>query len=221
VSLLLASLFPPDVVTLAATAADEDESLLTADEAAWLAPMVPARRREFAAGRNAARRALTRLGVAPTGIGRRLEDRDPIWPPGVIGSISHSHGAAAVAVARAGALASLGLDIERSAPLGDELVREVCRDEELAQLRHLPPPAPADWPMLLFCIKEAAYKAWFPLTREPLEFHHMQVLLQPESRRFTARVRHAAFAGLALEGRYGWSEAIVVAGAVGRARRTV
>jgi 4'-phosphopantetheinyl transferase EntD len=109
--------------------------------------------------------------------------------------------------------------VERAGPLGDDIVREICRDDELAALAAAPAPAPSDWPRLIFAIKEAGYKAWFPLTRTPLEFHAMQVRVDPEARRFAATVHHAAAARLGgapwvLEGCYGWNDAVVTAGAV-------
>jgi len=215
---LLATLFPPTVVVEAAGPDDADESQLTREESAWLPPMAPIRRREFTLGRNAARHALRRLGIPAATIGRHPEDRDPVWPAGVVGSISHSHGVAAAACAPADRVLGIGLDLERAGPLGDDLVAEICRPDELAHLRELAP-HPVDWPKQLFTIKEAAYKAWFPRTRTPLEFHAMRVSLDPVTRCFSASVQHAATARLGeapwvLEGRFGWNEEVLVAGAV-------
>jgi 4'-phosphopantetheinyl transferase EntD len=118
---------------------------------------------------------------------------------------------------------AIGLDVERAGPLGDDIVREICRDDELASLATAPPPRPSDWPRLLFAIKEAGYKAWFPLTRTPLAFHVMQVRLDPAAHTFVAAVHHAAAARLGgapwvLEGRFGWNDEVVTAGAVLRDR---
>ena len=216
---LLASLFPPFVVVEAAGPGDDDASLLPPEESRWLAPMAPVRRREFAMGRNAARRALGRLGLPSVVIGRREEDRDPVWPEGIVGSISHTHGVAVAACARAGDVLAIGLDVERAGPLGDDIVREICRDEELEALRNVDSPHPSDWPKLLFAVKEAGYKAWFPRTRTPLEFHAMHATLDPGARCFSATVHHAATAHLSdapwlLEGRFGWNAEVVLAGAV-------
>jgi len=215
---LLATLFPPSVVVEAAGPEDADESRLTPEESAWLPPMAAIRRHEFTLGRNAARRALRRLDIPSATIGRHPDDRDPVWPEGIVGSISHSHGVAAAACARAGPILGLGLDVERAGPLGDDLIAEICRPDELARFAELAP-HPVDWPKQLFTIKEAAYKAWFPRTRTPLEFHAMQVSLDADARRFSATVRHAATARLGdapwvLEGRFGWNEELLVAGAV-------
>ncbi|HEX5632292.1 MAG TPA: 4'-phosphopantetheinyl transferase superfamily protein [Gemmatimonadales bacterium] len=216
---LLASLFPAGVVVEAALPEDENEGLLRPEEARWLPPMVPARRREFTAGRNAARRALARLGVPAAAIDRHPGDRDPVWPDGVVGSISHAGGRVAVACALAQAFAAIGLDIEEAGPLAPEIVGTVCRPDELAALAGSAPPAPSDWPKLLFAAKESAYKAWFPVTRAPLEFRHMVLAVDAAGRRFRARVEHEAAralvaGGLALEGRFGWDPSLVAAGAV-------
>jgi 4'-phosphopantetheinyl transferase EntD len=177
--------------------------------------MAPGRRAEFVAGRVAARRALAALGVAPVAIGTMPGARDPRWPDGIVGSIAHTRGVAAAACARAGALAGLGLDLEGAGPLPPETVATICRPDELAALAALPPPAPSDWPKLLFAAKEAAYKAWFPRARVPLGFHEMSIDVDASGRAFRARVHRAApGGGVALEGRLAWDEGLVAAGAV-------
>ena len=217
-AVLLEQLFPTAVAVEAATEADADEGLLPPEEARLLGPMAPIRRREFTLGRNAARRALTRLGLGPVAIPRHDGERDPVWPATIVGSISHSHGIAAAACARAGELLGLGLDVEQAGPLGADIVRTVCRDDDLEMLWDAPAPAPSDWPRLVFAMKEAGYKAWFPLTRAPLEFHAMHLRVDARARRFTATVHHAAASQLpapwVLEGRFGWNGEVVVAGAV-------
>ena len=83
----LARVLPPGVAVAVEDPAASAEGMFDA-EARAVARAVPARRAEFAAGRRAAHRAMERLGVpaAPVAMG---SDRAPVWPPGVIGSISH------------------------------------------------------------------------------------------------------------------------------------
>jgi 4'-phosphopantetheinyl transferase EntD len=213
---LLAALFPPFVSVEVAGAADAAESALAAEESCWLAPMVSGRRREFTMGRNAARRAMARLGVGPAAIGRHSSDRDPLWPAGIVGSISHAHGVVVAACARENDARAIGVDVERAGPLGADLVREICREDELEALRGVAPPAPSDWPKLLFSIKEAGYKAWFPSMRTPLEFHAMRVIPDPAARRFSAHVASAVVMDAAWEvkGGFAWNAELVVAGAL-------
>ena len=64
--------FAPDIGLGIASASDVS---VMPEEEPTLARMVPARRREFAAGRTAARRALGRSVAIPMG-----PDRAPVWP---------------------------------------------------------------------------------------------------------------------------------------------
>ena len=61
-------------------------------------------------------------------------NRAPLWPRGIVGSISHCEGYCAVVAARQDRFAGLGLDVERGEPLGRNLVKRVCRPTEIARL---------------------------------------------------------------------------------------
>jgi 4'-phosphopantetheinyl transferase EntD len=49
------------------------------------------------------------------------------------------------------------------------------------------------WDRLLFSIKEAAYKAWFPLTARGLRFEDVSVKIDQPCRRFSAHLQVAGF----------------------------
>ena len=66
--------------------------------------------------RTCARIALGRLGLPPAPL-LSGPKREPLWPDGVVGSITHCDGYRAVAVARADQLASIGIDAEPHAEL--------------------------------------------------------------------------------------------------------
>src|SRR6202022_3165764 len=57
---------------------------------------VEARRREFITARRCAREALAKLGYAPVPI-RAGRKREPLWPAGLVGSITHTTGFRAAA----------------------------------------------------------------------------------------------------------------------------
>jgi 4'-phosphopantetheinyl transferase EntD len=145
------------------------------------------RRREFATGRACARRALDRLGL-PTGaipVGARGE---PLWPDGIVGSITHCRGYRACAVARDTDLAAIGIDAEPDAPLRERVLAAVAVPEELPGLERLAILDPdTSWDRLLFCAKESVYKAWFPLTGRRLGFGDTAVAFDPDSARFSVR----------------------------------
>jgi 4'-phosphopantetheinyl transferase EntD len=171
-------LFPPGVL-LAVAEPGDDESPLAPEEAALVARAVARRRRDFAAGRACARAALSALGRPAAAIGARPE-RDPIWPEGVVGSITHTDGWVAAAVAPAAAFAGLGLDAEAGTPLDEALIRLVCRPGE---------PSDPIAAKAVFCAKEAVYKAVFPSTRTFLEFHDVEVAFEGDGAGpFTATV---------------------------------
>ncbi|WP_181167477.1 hypothetical protein [Mesorhizobium sp. B2-6-5] len=101
--------------------ADRD---LPLEEEAHLGNVVPARRREFRAGRLYVRQALRGLGIPETVIPIG-PDRAPIWPTGVVGSISHNRSLCAVAVGLSADYRSIGIDIEEDSSLSGELAKLV------------------------------------------------------------------------------------------------
>jgi 4'-phosphopantetheinyl transferase EntD len=165
----------------------EAESELFPEEEALLTKAVDKRRREFTTGRHCARRALAALGVAAGPILRGPRG-EPQWPDGVAGSITHCAGYRAAAVAPAAAIATLGIDAEPHEPLPDGVLATIARGPELAHLRDLARCHPTvAWDRLLFCGKEAVYKAWFPLARRWLGFEDAEVTIDPDGGTFTAR----------------------------------
>jgi 4'-phosphopantetheinyl transferase EntD len=151
------------------------------DEEAVLGRVVDKRRREFRLGRHCARLALQRLGV-PAGPILAGAQREPLWPAGVVGSISHSGTWCAAAVATASTTSALGIDVESDEALADELVGMIASPHERRAL----PLGDTAWERVLFSAKESVYKAWFPLTRRWLDFDDVHVSLDPASGTFRA-----------------------------------
>jgi 4'-phosphopantetheinyl transferase EntD len=84
-------------------------------------------------------------------------------------------------------VASLGIDAEPHSPLPDGVSATIARPTEEAELRHLQLRCPGThWDRLLFCAKEAAYKAWFPLTERGLGFEDAEITIDPGHHTFTA-----------------------------------
>lgn len=203
---LFRSLLPPAVV-LEESAPERfaaDLSELTAGEAALMAKAVDKRRREYTAGRVLARRAAAKLGLGAIEVLPR-EDRAPRWPEGVVGSITHTRGHVAVALARADALRGVGLDVEQAEPLKHRLWDMICTDEDRAMLDRYPEPERSRLAKIVFSAKEAAYKAQFAITEQFLGFSAMHIDLDVAADRFLATFRQEAgeaFApGDVLEGR--------------------
>ena len=160
----------PDYAALSYRAAHNDDGALHEAEAALLPTgAVPARRRAFRLGRLAAHDALAAIGrdVGPVLAG---PDREPIWPAGIAGSISHTTEVGVALVAPSAKTDGVGIDIEaiREAP---ELDRQVPRQEEAAWLDRFEPPERQFELLALFSAKESIFKAFFPSVRSFFGFH--------------------------------------------------
>jgi 4'-phosphopantetheinyl transferase EntD len=157
-------------------------------EAAAVAGAVPVRRREFATGRECARQALAGLGVPPVPIPRG-ERGQPMWPPGVTGSITHCAGYRAAAVAPAARAAALGIDAEPDESLPSGVLDLVCLPAEREALSALAAVRPElSWERLLFSAKESVYKAWYPLTGRWLDFTEAMLTIDADGGTFAARL---------------------------------
>jgi len=145
--------------------------------------MVEKRRAEFTHGRHCARSAMQMLGLEAVPI-LKGPDREPVWPQGIVGSITHTEGAAAAVVARANDLVAIGLDMEVSDPLSSDLISMICLPDEN-------PNHDGTRGKLLFSIKEAIYKCLFPLINEYVDFLEMEVRLDEAAMTFSATPRAA------------------------------
>lgn len=131
---------------------------MRAREALLVAAAVHKRQREFALGRHCAHAALSKLGVATEAILRGRQS-EPLWPSGVVGSISHTQGYAAAIVAPEARYAGIGLDAERIGGVTPKLEPKICTLAERALLESLAADERARCATLLFSAKEAVYKA--------------------------------------------------------------
>lgn len=168
-------------------------------EAEIVAGAVEKRRREFSTARACARDALGKLGVPPREIlsGPRGE---PLWPEGVVGSITHCDGYRGCAVARGSDFAAIGIDAEVDAPLPNGLLGDIALPEERRALAALAQEDPTpSWDRLLFSIKESVYKAWFPLAGSWLGFEDANVSVDRARGTFSA---HLLVPGPALQGHH-------------------
>lgn len=178
----------PACVSAVEALEDSRDATLFAEEELAVGRAVEKRRREFTTARVCARAALERLGfpAAPIPSGERGE---PLWPAGVVGSITHCDGYRACAVARSSELLAVGIDAEPNAALPDGLIGDIARPEELPVLRGLAASSPeVHWDRLLFSAKESVYKAWFPLAKRWLGFEDAVIALDPDDGTFTARL---------------------------------
>jgi 4'-phosphopantetheinyl transferase EntD len=168
------------------------DGALFAQEQASVERAVEKRRREFITARVCAHRALARLDLAvqPVLTG---EHGEPLWPEGVVGSITHCQGYRACALARAIDLIAIGIDAEPDAALPEGVLSTIaCAEEQawvLAQARVAPQ---ISWDRLLFSAKESIYKALYPLTRCRLGFQDAVVAAASDAAASDAAASDAA-----------------------------
>jgi len=205
---VVTSLFPRGVAVAAGSVMRLQEPLHP-DERRAIAGAAPRRRRTFVAGRTCARRALARLDVAQVAI-PRADDGSPIWPAGVVGSISHTDDDCAAVAGSTDAWTALGLDIEDAGDLPPELWQTVLTEEDEAWLGRRSREHRGRLATLLLSAKEAAYKCQHPSTRRLLAFRDVAVHVDLDSGSFAAT---AVASGAAILGRFGWSGGRVVTGA--------
>lgn len=148
---------------------DFDASTLLATDLLWLphhnrlANAVTKRRAEHLAGRIAACEALSRHGVEDyiPGIGLH---REPCWPPGFIGSITHTeHTALAVVIPHChDGLCGIGIDCETMMDehSARELAGGIINATEYTLLKSVILPFPEAL-TLAFCAKESLFKALY------------------------------------------------------------
>ncbi len=165
--MLIRRVLPDWVVAAEMDPAMADPGALFPVERAEVARAVPKRAREFAAGRVLARQLFGELGLSSATSIPVAEGRAPLWPAGVMGSISHCNDLCAVALTSAARVSGIGIDVEGNRPLGREL-RDLClRPDEY----HLPE---SQW-MVVFSAKESVYKALYPSIRQFLDFQDVSI----------------------------------------------
>ena len=141
----------------------------------------PKRRAEHLAGRLCAARALGQAGCLDVGPIGSDANRCPLWPEGFVGSITHTTGYAAAAVAKAEDRRAIGIDSEgvldqRAAGDVRKLVLSKGTAETVAGKRCMHGLSEAQWLTLLFSAKESVYKCINPITRKRLAFHDLELI---------------------------------------------
>lgn len=165
----LAALASPELLTGCRRIEAADARYLLPAEDASIATREAGARAATGAGRRLAHDLLRRLGQADLAV-LRGSHGSPIWPNGIVGSIAHDEELAVAVAAPAGALRSVGVDIEPPLPLPDDL-----RPVVLTALDRLGDLDPGMGGRVLFAVKEAVYKAAFPLDGRVLGFEDIAV----------------------------------------------
>ncbi|WP_155772131.1 4'-phosphopantetheinyl transferase PptT [Mycobacterium asiaticum] len=159
------------------------------EEEPLIAKSVAKRRSEFITVRHCARVALGELGVPPAPI-LKGDKGEPCWPDGIVGSLTHCTGYRGAVVGRSEAVRSVGIDAEPHDVLPNGVLDAISLPAERAEIPQAMPDG-LHWDRILFCAKEATYKAWFPLTKRWLGFEDAHITFAADSAdsgRFVSRI---------------------------------
>ena len=170
----------PNIADLVYSEAFDDPPGLTPlpEEEPLIAKSVDKRRNEFVTVRHCARLALQQLGLPPVPI-LKGDKGEPCWPDGVVGSLTHTQGYRGAVVGRSASVRSVGIDAEPHGVLPDGVLNAISLPAERYEIGALP--GGLYWDRILFCAKEATYKAWFPLTQRWLGFEDAHITFGVES----------------------------------------
>ena len=191
---VLRALAPADVLVGLRAVTAADLAALHEVEAAHVRRAVPDRQHEFATGRALLRALLGQDVPIPV-----ADDRSPILPDGVRGSLAHDREYVVAAVTTAPTVLAVGIDLEPATPLEPEVATLVLRADEAGLDGHL-----------AFTLKEATYKAWSNLGGRLLE--HEDIRLSVAEGEFRAEVvmHRATYAGSFAAAAGRWIALVVV-----------
>lgn len=185
---------------------------------AAVAGAVPKRQAEYLAGRLAARDALALWGCQlPVGMGGA---REPLWPQGFVGSISHQGTSAVAAASPTSHCSGIGIDLEGwlEPDIADQIWPGILSGQERQRLVS----APLTWSelvTLIFSAKESLFKALYPSVGRYFDFLDVALLeLDLRHQRFLVQLQVALSpdlpAGMVFEGRWHGESAQVLTGII-------
>jgi 4'-phosphopantetheinyl transferase EntD len=140
--------------------------------------MTPRRLREFRAARTLGRLALTALDKEPSAI-TRGNGGEPLWHPGVVGSLAHSDTFATALVSTVSTCEAVGVDIiDGREIMPAEAVDLMNSGEvEIAFASQIAPPNRERAREIVFSIKEAVFKCQYTKTRwADLDFDEIEIV---------------------------------------------
>ncbi len=180
---------PADIAFVVATKPMQTQ-LLSDEEEACIANAVDKRKWDFRSGRHAAKAALQQLGFEGDNILLPVAGSNrPNWPAGYVGSITHTAGFCAAAVASRQDYQGIGIDVEPRTAMRVDIVPRICSERERAWIAQQPDDQfKSDWGKVIFCIKETLYKVFNPIHQVFLGFQEAEVELSRQDGSFTANI---------------------------------
>ncbi|MCD6034446.1 MAG: 4-phosphopantetheinyl transferase [Rickettsiales bacterium] len=180
-SLFLSQL--PEEIKLCVSQENFSLSLLSLEERALCASWGSKRLQHFVNGRVCAHRALTSLKVAEASPILRSEKGIPLWPRKIVGSITHTEGAGAAAVALASDYKAIGVDIEHANRCHKGLWARVFSEKEIVWINEA---GNSEVQVIRatagFSLKESYYKCFSVLTGASLDLMDIEIIPNTEGK---------------------------------------
>ncbi|MBI1425209.1 MAG: 4'-phosphopantetheinyl transferase superfamily protein [Gammaproteobacteria bacterium] len=167
-------IFANSAILITAPIADYQHALLQ-EEGLLIENAINKRINEFSTGRYCAHRALQHFGIENYPV-LKGEQREPVWPEQIVGSITHCHDIAGAVVAEKANAKSIGLDIENIKSLNPNIIRHVCVEEEARWLTELDASQQNLALLVIFSLKEAVFKCIYQATQLQLRFKQCRIL---------------------------------------------
>lgn len=165
---------------------DYSSDSLHREEVGILSPRACRRKQiEFTSGRAAAHLALREIGFLSPSPVLRGQKGEPLWPEGVMGSITHCYPWSVAVAIRYPNLFATGVDLETTERMkGADISELVCGSAELEWLRsgNL-----NERLTMIFSAKEAIYKAFYPLCQRYIDFKDVELTWVPSQSCFQAK----------------------------------
>ena len=212
------------VVTLGLQLSDLEtaQSLLPLE----LASAVDKRKIDFITGRICADRALVALdGRRSWGTVALGPDRIPLWPEGVVGSITHTEGFTSACVGLTTDYESIGVDAEKIMPLTQaEKIKETISSPSERDLIKSNGLALGEGLSLIFSAKESLFKCLHPLVKINFGFLDAELKSLDPARGFFSiqllRELTKRFpVGTEFDGNFAWSGDLIVTGVAVHCKR--
>ena len=137
------------------------------------------RKEHYRSGRICAGEVLSKLGTRGQPVLRDPQTREPLWPEGISGAITHSGKWAAAAAGKTSDVLGIGIDLEDlERQVDSRISRHVCIPEEQKWLQECGEDFLEQNLKIIFSAKESIFKAFFPYTRTYLHFHDARILME-------------------------------------------
>ena len=185
--MLVQQLFPDKIICLEADPELMKGELLP-EESKIVEGAINWRVREFRAGRILVREALLQKGIHGFPL-INDDNRVPVWPKGIIGSITHTKNYCAVAIGSSKEFKGIGVDAEIISRVKPELWDKICTPIELNALNQCDNETAKINSALIFSAKESFYKCQYALTKTFIGFHDVEIAINLNDEIFTVTLK--------------------------------